>query len=312
MYSFRFKFQLDSGLYLVSDEHEVLLTDSPSEKVVFRAELTGQAIEESRVLVVRGDRYVDESSAWTAYWRWSAAVKLSFAKHGIGADFGAQPYGQVDERGNVIEDVEWGTGGRVIADDHIPMVFRTEPMASFSSVSAVNAMKGVYAEEVLKAMREEAATERAPLPRNVHLALDLFGRAQGLGMPEAKLVMLVTAVEAVIESAPRADEVVAVVKAANAAIRKSDLPADMKSKLGSEVGRAKNKSITESGKELFESKSVWSPEGESAGDFWVRCYKLRSAIVHGTETTDDAAEISVRAAQAELVVGSLLHALSID
>lgn len=311
MFSFRFKFKLDSGLQLVSDKNVLVLEEAPPVLVRLRPEFPEVALKDARSVVVRGDGYSGEDAAWSGYSLWSASVKLGLAKHGVGADFGTQPYGQSGMTSTALEAMEEHTGQRFVADDHVPMVFRSDPTPLFVSAGAVQAIKGVNADRVVKSIREDATMLAAPMSRRLHFALDLYGRAQGLEMPEAKLVMLVTAVEAVLDRGKRDPEVVKTVKALNQVINISQLSEKMRLKLGSQVGDHKNKSITESGRELMDANQVWSPDGESSGDFWERCYELRSKIVHGDETAAEGGEIGIRAAQAEIVVGALLRTLAL-
>jgi hypothetical protein len=118
--------------------------------------------------------------------------------------------------------------------------------------------------------------------------------------------MLVMAVEALIELEPRSEEARAHVDRLIADTRAADLPDnEINSMLGA-LKWLRDESIRSAGKRLAGQLGERRYRDEPPQLFFVRCYDLRSRLVHGEVPRPSASELDERALDLERFVSDLL------
>lgn len=137
--------------------------------------------------------------------RWRAVLQVAFATAQIGADFGRRVLNSSDSSPG-LEQLTAQTGQRYIRDRLGPIVFATEPRPIFRDLSATG-VAGRFEDHVLDALAV-AAAQRVEADEKTRLAYDLFGASFSVDEPDARLMLLMMAVETLIDPKPRAEAVI--------------------------------------------------------------------------------------------------------
>jgi len=142
------------------------------------------------------------------------------------------------------------------------------------------------------------------------LAYDLHSASFSEENADARFLMLMMALETLIEQESRSEAAVAHLERLIADTRAGDLPpGEVASLAGSLEELAKRESVGSAGRRL--ARTLGDTEylpGEPPPVFFTRCYELRSALVHGHYPRADRGEVGGRAAPLEGFVGDLLGA----
>jgi hypothetical protein len=310
LFTFKFRFLTGSRITITTDEQAVALeSNSPIEVTLTTIPWSNEEHSPIEGTVV-GVGYGSRSEASNACRRWYSAMRVGLARRHAGADFFVANRSDSDwEVAQTREGTEWETGRRVIEDERRQLIYETEPSPRFVEALPGRVIKGLRTTWVADSAKA-AARDGVLLSPKLDIACDLFGRAFDVEMPEARLVMLVTAVEALIEPAYRS---LAIRDAAAALLEKLDTLdlGDMdRKRLRSQVGQLKKESIKEAGARLFTKHLTTTPTDESPSLYFTACYDLRSRIVHGTPAVADQEEAASRAPGLEIVVGRLIDGVA--
>jgi hypothetical protein len=309
-YCFRIRFHLPDRLNIDLPDNEVVLNESPErgERVVLRAR-GERAIREAHDLVVIGKSYASESEAEEAGTKWQATLQKGFAHANIGADFGARaPQSVVTEHGLRYFGAQMGK--RVLSDAHGLMVFECDPWPKFIGFGA-KATGGVGGARVVAAIRA-AAHIGVGMSDRESLAYDLYSASFSQPSADARFVMLMMAVETLLEPKARSAEAVAHVESMIAATKQSGLPKGEIDSIAGTLSWVREESIGQAGRRLARSLGNRRYMDEEPARFFTRCYELRSQLVHGHYPRPTMSEVSNRMAQLELFVSHLLSVQLLD
>lgn len=307
-YSFRFKMKPAHGIFIESTEGAIGLLRTKSTCVELRSWKRGEAIRDSEYLVVVGNGYETPEEAGRACNAWTSFVKTGLSGASVGADFFSRA-SSGGFTGYAIEVLERESGRPVVSDSGGPHVFKTDPAPLFVSAGPVGVRKGVLSPTVEAHIQFAAQTNR-PMSKAAELAYDLYSGSIGLPTPDARLVMLVTAIEALIDPPDREPAEQRVVDELEQIVSESEISTASKQGFGSTLSRLRKQSIGQAGAELLEALSDSGYENETPGQFFRRCYNIRSAIVHGNPRRPELTEVQTRAAVLELAVGRLIAAVT--
>jgi hypothetical protein len=196
-HAFRLRFALSDlkRLPYTGDEHVV--HEDVDTVIYLRA---GGAIEEADQVALIGKAFATEEAALEAGERWRIRLERTFACLGIGADFGDRaPVGGMTEAG--LRVMQEASGLTFMNDVHGLMTFDADQQIVFLRGSAHG--RALPTVEVFERALE--ATSAAPeMSERERLSFDLFNASQVVAeSPEARFVMLVMAVEALIETQTR-------------------------------------------------------------------------------------------------------------
>jgi hypothetical protein len=230
---------------------------------------------------------------------------LTLARLRIGVDFGNRaPKSAFTLAGLAMLEAQ--TGCRVLNDIHGPMVFETDPPPRFALFSA-DGLRGVKKghfetifERALSTLRNLSARER--------LSFELFNASFFQTSADTRFIMLVMAIEALIEPVHRSKEATDHVDSLIEATKNSLLitDKDRRSILGS-LRWLRYESINQAGKRLAQEQlGVRLYDGKSAPSFFSDCYNLRSRLVHGQYPPPTQHEIGNASTQLEGFVSDLL------
>jgi len=289
---------------LMVDEPEWVLTppdETPA--VTLRASQEGQPIQGAEQLVLIAKGYPDEQAALSAALDWQSVIMRAFARLAIGADFGERaPKGAFTEAG--LRHLEEAHGlPRVLNDEHGIMVFNEDPPPRFASIPPLTGASITPRARVALAI--EAARDAERLSDREALAYDLFGASFFQPSVDARFLMLMTALETMIEQGPRPDDVEAWIDELISQTHQADLVTrERDSLLGSLRGLKERESVGQAASRAIEGLGSRTYQGKSARAFFSDCYKVRSALVHGNGPSRE--QVDALAADLEHFVGHLI------
>jgi hypothetical protein len=303
-YCFRIRFRLGDHVKIQTADREWTFSDPGSDaQVALYGNDPTKPIEDARVLVLRGAGYPTDAAAQEAAARWLSVLQSAFARFGVGADFGDRaPQSAFTTCG--LQHLEAETGSRVLNDVHGTMTFECEPAPVFAGWQ-IEVMIGRAAESLRRAIEVALSTGHA-MTRRQQLAYDLFGGSFFTTSADARFVMLMMAVETLIEPKPRTDEVRRHVQGVIEATEQSGLDADeIRSIIGS-LRWLLQESIRRAGQRLARSLGNRRYMDQPPERFFSDCYEMRSQLVHGAFPRPSRAEVDARAATLETFTGHLI------
>lgn len=306
-YSFRIRLNRCPTDTIRTDANEILLVaDEPARKLRLHNPEVDGTILNSKQLALVGEGYETEDEALAAGRRYQDALAVALARHRVGADFGLRaPKSHFTEAGLAM--LQQQLGQPVLNSVHGLMVFLTEPKPRFSLFSA-NPLRGVN-----QGMFEQAfaaAVAAAPvLSDRERLAYSLFNASFFRESAESRFLLLMMAIEALLEPAPRSEAEQSHVGMLVQSTKDASLPADTRNSLVGALQWLFNESISQAGRRLSMSRlGEREYMGKSASKFFSYCYGLRSSLVHGSTPYPSFDEVSTAVGQLELFVSDLLTA----
>lgn len=305
-FSFRLRFEISETMALNIDEPKWVFAPTAEEPPVSLASPKEEIpIAKSQTLVLRADGYGSEPDALAAGKRYGDALARALARVRLGADFGRHaPRSGFTIAG--LEMVAAQHGRRALNDIHGLMTFESEPSPLFARMGA-KFQVGRGAEKFKEAFA--AAVREAPaMSEREHVAFDLFSASFVMSRADARLLMLVNAVEALLTPAPRSDVARAHVDELLRLTAASDAltPAEKNSISGS-LRWLRSESISQAGQRFVtERLRDRQYSGMSAAKFFRTCYDFRCRLVHGSISQPTVDEVGSAAAILENFVGDLL------
>ena len=300
-FDFRSRFRLGDTVQLVGSQTSVTL--DRDERVVLAAR-GGMQIGAARELVLRGRGYSSEDAALRAAAQWRVWLMLALARVNVGADFGDRaPRGGFTPAG--IAALGGSSGQRVLNDAHGTMAFESEPDPVFASLGPARGIVGRPVERLVAAVNEARARDLRFDDRH-QLAFDLYGASFSETSPDARFVMLMMAVETLIEPLPRPPNVAQHVDSLVALTRATQLPNSEKQSVLGTLRYLCKESISQAGRRLAARLGDRRYGDEAAPTFFTGSYDLRSRLVHGGMPRPTRDEVDQRAAHLEAFVSDLL------
>jgi hypothetical protein len=125
---------------------------------------------------------------------------------------------------------------------------------------------------------------------------------------DSRFLLLISGTKALILEEIRSSEVVNAVQCVSEFIsRMRGITDETRDMLRNGIGRLKRESISEAGKRMVEaSLSGRTYQERCPGDFFRKCYGIRSRLVHGIPPSPSREEVSSAAAQLEVMLSDLL------
>lgn len=140
------------------------------------------------------------------------------------------------------------------------------------------------------------------------VSMELFNASFFQRTADARFILLMSGLEALIEQGPRSDTVAKHVQMLMAKTENAiDLSPQEKSALKGGIGQLKRESIRQAGKKLVHEKlSSKTYSNHPPSEFFGNCYTLRSRLVHGDHPLPTREEVDGAAAQLEVMISDLL------
>lgn len=202
-YSFRLRFLRSPTDTLQTEANEVVLAEesAPSSLRLHNPE-SGGTILQATQLVLTGDGYLSEEDAQRAGEKYQAALMVALARHRVGADFGLRtPKGFITDFGLAM--FQQRPGQRMLNSVHGLMVYATEPKPKFVWANATP-LRGVDLEK-FRAVFAAAVEAKPGLSERETVAFSLFNASFFRQSADSRFLLLMMAIEALIELRPRSE-----------------------------------------------------------------------------------------------------------
>jgi len=280
-FSFRVRFRHSSSdtINFCAPTWEWKISDN-TPSLFLRAHNKDTDINDSEIWVFQSNGWPSENEAHRAANMYLDALALTLVRLQIGADFGNQtPKSGLTRHG--ITFFEAQIGKRILNDVHGLMVYESEPTPYFISGKA-NLVLGVPQDHFEKIFSHALASNRI-LTERERLSLELFNASFFQKSNESKIIMLIMAIETLLEPSPRSMAASSYVESIIDSTKSSELLSseEKKSLLGS-LKWLRYESINQTGRKLAEDflkdRTYMNKEASS---FFSYCYNLRSRLVHG-------------------------------
>lgn len=299
----RVRVRLGDRVRIASDQQEIALGVPSGEDVVLRSSPPSIPLSDAQHVVLLARPYASETDATEAARRWRALLARAFARLNIGADFGDRAAtGVVTAAGLAALEAEHGA--RVFNDVHGIMVFECHPWPKFVRTEASGTV-GKPPDRVQAVVRTAARRNLGMSEREL-LGYDLFSASFSAESADARFVLLMMAVETLIDPGPRASPVVTHVDSLIATTQMSELPADEIESLVGSLRGFRSESIRQAGRRLAAQLGERRYMHETSQTFFTRCYEMRSRLVHGAYPRPSRSDVDQRAASLELFARDLL------
>ena len=304
-YSFRIRFnrsptdtiQLDASTLAAPVVDERLT-------IALRARQDDLPIRDSDQLALIGSGYESADEADAAGRQFQNALLVALARVRVGADFGHRAAkGMFTEHG--LKWVEEQIGQRALNNVHGLMVFQSNPKPRFAATNA-QMTRGASPEVFMTAFTQAIALQPQITDRDL-LAYTLFNASFFQPTSDSRFLLLVMAVEALLEPALRSADAQEHVSSLIEQTKSSSLSLDEKNSIHGALRWLRRESINQAGKRLAAERLGFRVYGDRAAtDFFSYCYQLRSNFVHGSLPVPTFEEIGSAAAPLEVLVADLL------
>lgn len=304
-YSFRIRFNRSPTDTIQTDATELLVpVPDKGVSVALRNPEADQPIKDAEQLALHGSGYSSDEEATEAGERYQLALMVALARVRVGADFGNRAAkGAYTEHG--LKWLEQQIGQRVLNSVHGMMVFRSDPKPRFALTNA-KMVRGTNA-DVFQAVLLDAIEKQPSLTEQEKLAFSLFNASFFQPTADSRFLLLLMAVEALIEPALRSSEVRDHVHQLIAQTQTAAIPDVEKDSMLGALPRLLRESINQAGKRLVSSRLGNRRYSEKpATDFFSHCYQLRSNLVHGVLPYPTFEEVGNVAGTLEVFVSDLL------
>lgn len=315
-YSVRIRFRLAERLSINSTAHEIPITDPAHGKEVVLRSAEGEiSIAQAKHLSLLVKSYESEEQAAAAGEWWKGVLQKAFASTLVGAEFGVRggPTSVVTEAGKPWFREQFGLpADQPILNDRLGVtVFESKPWPKFAR-SEADLQVGRSAERVAEAIAVAARLD-VTMPTRDELAYELFSASFSQPAADGRFILLVMAIEALIEALPRLPDVVAHVDGLIRATNESSLPKAERDSIVGTLRWARQESIKQAGRRIVGDRlGDREYEGRPAAAFFSRCYDIRSNLVHGNLPRPSWAEVNALAAPLERFVSELLSPELLD
>lgn len=305
-YSFRVRLNRSPTDTIQTEANEIALTveEEPFRRLRLHNPESGGTILNSTQLVLAGDGYDTEAEALAAGERYQDALAVALARHRVGADFGLRaPKGFFTEAGLVL--LQQQLGQPVLNSVHGLMTFKTVPRPRFALFSA-KPLRGVN-QGMFEQAFFAAVAARPKLTDRDRLAYSLFNASFFRESADSRFLLLMMAVEALLEPAPRSDAARAHVEWLIQSTRDASLPAEARNSIVGALQWLLNESISQAGRRLSADRlGNRNYMNMPASKFFSYCYGLRSSLVHGSTPYPTLDTVSTAVGQLEVFVADLL------
>lgn len=304
-FSFRIRFELSDITKIDHALPELSIATATGEDLALRS-VGGEPISQASRLALVGHGYGSKEDAEQRGRLWLTTLHRALARINVGADFGDRAPGG----GFTPVGLRWleaqGGRARALQDIHGLMVFDATPWPRFASSQATPTVRRP-AERLVRALNT-AADIRISLSDRERTAFDLYSASFfAHSLVDARFLMLMMALETLIEPQPRSGEAVAHVDALIEKTRQADLPKNEIESLSGTLQWLRRESIGQAGRRLLQQlDNRRYGDNELPGKFFTACYDLRSALVYGTHPRATFSDVNSRVAGLELMVSDLL------
>lgn len=275
-YTFRLRFNISGKVRFPFEETFIIVFESEKNKITLGSPNVGISIKDSIQLVLIGQGYntLEEAQAEGEIYR--DRLTLAFSKLRFPADFGDRAVKDFFLTTYGLKMLEDESGNIVLNDIHGIQVYESNLNPSFSTGNA-KAFITKSKETTLEAL-SLAFSNKASIHQKKRLAFELFSASSFANYTDARFMLLMMALETLIEQNKRVEEELALIDELINHVKMSNV--SNKEPIIGSLYNMRTESIGAAGKRLAgnltEKYMDKSPE-----IFFKSCYDLRSKLVHG-------------------------------
>jgi len=303
-YTFRFLIRLPRSRGISIQDHSIKLSIEN-----YSGELFGEvekSISDSSILIFKESGFSTEDEAFIAGKKIRDSIMLAFAYCRIGADFGDDSlHGGLSKY--LIDKLEEDKGIRYLNEVNGLMVYETDPEPNICRMGPVSGGIMTNHEKFLDALNKVSEVS-CSISEKERISYDLFSNSFFASNGYARLLFLIMAVEVLIDLEPRSLEAINLVESFISEVKTSKpLEDSEKNSLVGSLNFLRYESIRQGARRLIKN-NLYDKEydGLQASKFFLRCYDLRSAVVHGGQPYPSESEVGHAAAVLETLVANLL------
>jgi Apea-like HEPN len=305
MYSFRIRFNRSAANAIQTDGKEIYLlpSDATTPLLLHNPEPNGTIFNATQLALI-GDGFQSSDEAYSKGQKYFHAPILALARHRVGSDFGLRtPKGLFTDHG--LDWVEQEHKQRVLNSEHGLMVYETEPKPKFALIK-MNGVRGIN-KEMFESSFFIATSRNLEFSKKEIVAFTLFNDSFFRQSADSRFLLLMMAIEALIELKPRVEATIKHVESLITQTKTATLPESDKNSLLGSLQWLKKDSISQAGKQLTVMRlGDRQYMNLDASKFFTHCYGLRSKLVHGNIPFPTFEEISSTVGELELFVSDLL------
>jgi hypothetical protein len=305
-YSFRVRVELAARCGIATAEAKILLAQDVSGAQIQLIGADEQPISSGNRLILKASGWPTRDEALAAGQLYADALMLACVRSRIGAEFWPRRGGgQFFASG--LHVLEGALGRRVLNDTQGLMVFETEPPPKFVAWGGTAKLAMDLA--AFQAQFQHLVARRPQLNERERLAVDLFNASFFEPASDTRLLVLMMAVEALIEREDRSLEAQQLLGGWEDAARASPFPQPERDSLAQALRGLRRESIGSAGRRLVTQRLGGQQFlGKSAAGFFDHCYALRSRLVHSDAERPRLDDVGPAAAQLEVFVSELITA----
>jgi len=279
-------------------------TNNEQLSIALRARKDELTIKESDQLALIGTGYDSIDEANIAGIEFQNALMVALASVRVGADFGDRAAKGMFT-GYGLKWAEKLFNRKVLNNIHGLMTYQSDQEIRFVSMNG-DLVRGTTLESFMLAFTN-AIKKKPTITKRDLLAYSLFNGSFFQPKADSWFLLLVMAVEALIELAPRSTEATNHITSLIQETKSSELEENEKNSIIGSLRWLKKESINQSCKRLINKQlgnTIYADK--TAEKFFTYCYNLRSDLVHGNIPTPTFKEIGSAAATLEVLVSDLL------
>lgn len=264
-------------------------------------------LTKAKTLYFKSDNWPDEESARAAAARYVGALARTFARLRVGVDFGARTQVDGGLSSEAIDAIHQEQRVRVINEAPGVMVFETYPEYLLCSSSVSTLQLEIHAEQ-FERIFSTALLNGESLQDEESVSITLFNASFFENSQDARFMMLMMALEALIRPAVRSDAAIDHIELLIKSTTDSAMLAQQeRDSLCGALSALKRESIGQAGRSMVR-RVLGSRKycGMTAVHFFSHCYSLRSLLVHGSVPLPTGKEVSSAAASLEVMMSDLL------
>lgn len=306
-YSFRLHFELDIPGRLRTDRTELLLSSSNDPTVRLKSVRELPFLDATEFSIV-GSGYATQDHACDDGERWQSALVVGLAQHHISAALRLRQYsGGYNEAGFDAIRQAHPPGSPMQLHNHVAGVqtFPTEPPAYFSSFRA-RGLAPTDPDQLLASIQRAHVAGAMATPEQL-LAFEMYNASFVIDASDVGLVSLMMAIEILIKQELRSAAEQVIVQEAIERAQQLSIDHAARQSFASSLKHLLHESIGSAGRRLARSLGEATYMGESPEVFFMRCYGMRSKLVHGGSDRPALQEVRERAGTLRRFVGDLLR-----
>jgi len=274
--------------------------------------ITGEkSIQDCEKWIFKGNGWRDQESALAAAKQYTDALLLSLARLRIGVDMGLRGTKSAFTLAG-LRMLEDQTGHRVLNEMNGIQVYKTNPPPKFASTQA-DMVRGVSKEHFVKIFHQ-AVNSQYEFSERERLALELYNASFFQRTSDSRFLLLVMAIESLIEPSPRSTAAIQHVELLCDLTRQSNnLEKEEKDSMLGLLNWLRQDSISQSGRKLASRRLGDRKYLDKTPEvFFKYCYEVRSRLVHGKIPIPTIDETNAISGALEVFVSDLLSGPLLD